>query len=300
VRNTQRGAGTVRGRDRTRLRQLLWALGLFVCLLLGKQFYPQQLLQAGERVLAVVSSSVDFDAAFSRLGARMADSESAMAGLREFCVSVFGPGEEQIVVEQTAVVFSPQLPRVHTGLLCEEIRPEAMFAVLCTQTREMAVPAVGTVLIAAPEPEQALPEGHTMDKLSLGALETVSPVRGELNSGFGYRDHPVNGKHLFHSGVDINAGLGDPIAAFADGEVEYLGEDDSYGLYLQLDHGNGIKSFYAHCRSLCVQTGQQVRAGETIALVGDTGTATGPHLHLELKCAGQRVDPAWYVELVGT
>jgi len=299
VRNTQRRTGTVRGRDRVRLRQLFWTLTLFVCLLLGKRFYPRQLLQAGERVLGVVSGSVEFDTAFSRLGAHMAESGNAVAGLREFCACVFGPGGEQEGTEQAAAVFSPQLPSVHSGLLCEEIRPESMFAALCTQTREMAVPAAGTVLIAAPEPEQALPEGHTMDKLSLGTLKTVSPVVGELNSGFGYRAHPVNGKYLFHSGVDINAELGDPIAAFADGEVEYLGEDGSYGLYLQLDHGNGIKSFYAHCRSLCVQTGQWVRAGETVALVGDTGTATGPHLHLELKCGNTRVDPAWYVELIG-
>ena len=75
-----------------------------------------------------------------------------------------------------------------------------------------------------------------------------------------------------------------------------MGENDSYGLYIQLDHGNGIKSFYAHCKSLCVKKGQTVALGEQIGEVGSSGTATGPHLHLELKCAGLHLDPLYYID----
>ena len=71
-----------------------------------------------------------------------------------------------------------------------------------------------------------------------------------------------------------------------------IGEDPTY---LQIDHGNGVKSFYAHCSKLCVSQGQTVAAGETVALVGSTGVSTGPHLHLEIKCNGVHVDPAYYV-----
>lgn len=78
--------------------------------------------------------------------------------------------------------------------------------------------------------------------------------------------------------------------------MDYIGQDDSYGLYLQLDHGNGIKSFYAHCSKLCVSKGQLVAMGEKIAEVGSTGNATGPHLHLELKLDGMHLDPTQYVE----
>ena len=134
-----------------------------------------------------------------------------------------------------------------------------------------------------------------MDQLSLGTIESVAPVFGTLTSGYGYRDHPINGKHRFHGGVDIGADAGTLIAAFADGRVEYVGEDNSYGLYLQIDHGNGVKSFYAHCQQICVRKDQAVKAGETVALVGSTGTTTGPHLHLELKCGEVRVDPAYYI-----
>lgn len=291
----QTSADRMSRRERTRLKQLLWSLGLVLSILLGKQIYPERMLEAGERILAVLGSNTAFDAAFEKLGESIRASGAPGDGLREFCVAVFGARDDAEVRQTAACAL--ELPAAHAGLLSREIQPEELFAQLCVQTDDAAIPAVGTVLFAAAQ-EESLPEGCTQDKLSLGALDTVSPVVGKLNSGFGFRDHPVNGKYLFHGGADISAEAGDPIAAFADGTVEYLGEDSSYGLYLQLDHGNGVRSFYAHCQAVCVETGQRVAAGETIALVGSTGTATGPHLHLELKCCGMRVDPAYYIELL--
>ena len=98
--------------------------------------------------------------------------------------------------------------------------------------------------------------------------------------------------------MDIGGQEGDPIGAFAAGTVEYIGENDDHGLYLQIDHGNGVKSFYAHCSKLCVSQGQTVAMGETVALVGSTGVSTGPHLHLELKWNGLHLNPAYYVEFL--
>ena len=89
-----------------------------------------------------------------------------------------------------------------------------------------------------------------------------------------------------------------PIAAFADGVVEYTGEDNSYGRYFKIDHGNGVKSFYAHCSQVLVQKGQTVALGETVGLVGSTGNVTGPHLHLELKYGKLHLNPAYYVEFL--
>ena len=80
--------------------------------------------------------------------------------------------------------------------------------------------------------------------------------------------------------------------------VDYIGANDDHGLYLQIDHGNGIKSFYAHCSKLCVSQGQVVAAGEKVAEVGSTGVSTGPHLHLELKWNGLHLNPAYYVEFL--
>jgi murein DD-endopeptidase MepM/ murein hydrolase activator NlpD len=137
-----------------------------------------------------------------------------------------------------------------------------------------------------------------MDQLSLGDLDTTLPILGHLNSEYGYRDHPINGTYQFHGGVDIGGQSGDSIGAFAAGTVEYIGEDDSYGLYLQIDHGNGVKSFYAHCKKLCVSKGQTVSAGEKVAEVGSTGSATGPHLHFELKYNKLHLNPAYYLEFL--
>ena len=161
-----------------------------------------------------------------------------------------------------------------------------------------AVPAVGTVISVSDYSGDPLPNNYTMDQLSLGELETVTPVMGHLNSEYGYRDHPINGRYQFHGGVDIGGQSGDPIGAFAAGTVEYTGEDDSYGLYLQLDHGNGVKSFYAHCSRIVVTKGQVVALGEKVAEIGSSGSATGPHLHLELKYNKMHLNPVYYVDIL--
>ena len=286
--------------ERMQLGRLFFVFLLFLAVFIGKRAYPVKMLAAGERIMDVLSHNMDIEAVFSRLGSSITGADEMMKGLETFCVEVFGElKQEEAAVVKEAAILAPVLPAVHSGLLENQLEHTR----LCVTEKsviseEEEIPAVGTVVIAMPAPETPLPEGYTADKLSFGSLETVAPVVGHLNSGYGYRIHPIKGTRCFHGGADISARAGDPIGAFADGVVEYTGEDDSYGLYLQLDHGNGIKSFYAHCQSLCVRKGESVSAGECVATVGATGTATGPHLHLELKCAGLRVDPAYYVELL--
>lgn len=164
---------------------------------------------------------------------------------------------------------------------------------------EPTVPAAGTILLKADYDGEAPPQRYTMDHISLGALDTIAPAEGYLTSSYGYRTHPITGEHQFHGGIDIGCPEGDAIGAFASGTVEYTGEDDSYGKYMQLDHGNGIKSFYAHCSKITVRKGQAVAKGEKIAEVGSTGRSTGPHLHLELKYNKMNLNPAYYVKLAG-
>ena len=99
-----------------------------------------------------------------------------------------------------------------------------------------------------------------------------------------------------HEGIDIAAESGTGILAFADGKVNYIGESDAYGMYLQLQHDNGVTTFYAHCSELCVQKGERVKQGDLVARVGNTGVSTGPHLHFEVKKDGEFLDPKPYVE----
>ena len=134
-----------------------------------------------------------------------------------------------------------------------------------------------------------------MDRYALGLSETVDPVDGFLSSPFGWREHPIDGGEKFHYGVDLAVDSGTAIAAFAAGTVEYIGESDVYGLYFQLDHGNGVKTFYAHCSELCVRQGETVAAGEKVAESGATGEVTGPHLHFEIKREGVRLNPVYYI-----
>lgn len=126
------------------------------------------------------------------------------------------------------------------------------------------------------------------------AYET--PVTGTLSSPFGLRKSPVLGSEEFHYGLDLAAAEGAAVRAFADGTVRCLGESSSYGKYLILDHENESATLYAHLKSAAVEAGQSVLRGQSIAAVGQTGNATGPHLHFELQKEGQYLNPVYYVE----
>ena len=119
-----------------------------------------------------------------------------------------------------------------------------------------------------------------------GALQWPLPVAGTITSPQGYRTDPITGEVSYHSGTDIAAPEGTPILAAADGTVTIANALDSwggsYGYHVKLDHGGGLTTLYAHCSSICVTVGQQVKAGQVIAYVGHTGRATGPHLHFEV------------------
>ncbi|MBD5084581.1 MAG: M23 family metallopeptidase [Clostridiales bacterium] len=142
-----------------------------------------------------------------------------------------------------------------------------------------------------------LPRNVSFAFYELGLGETVVPVSGTATSGFGYRDHPVSGTNEFHLALDIGAAEGTEIGAFADGVVEYIGTSDEFGNYLKINHDNNVSTFYAHCSKLLVHKGDQVTCGQTVALVGQTGNATGPHLHLTIEKDNIRLDPAYYVDL---
>lgn len=141
-----------------------------------------------------------------------------------------------------------------------------------------------------------LPSNVSYERYELGLSETVCPVMGPVTSTFGYRTNPITQKHEFHLALDIAADEGTEIKAFADGEVEYIGQSDDFGLYFKIRHTNGVSTFYAHCSKLLIQQGDQVTCGQTVALVGETGMATGPHLHLTVEKDNIRLDPAYYVD----
>ena len=124
---------------------------------------------------------------------------------------------------------------------------------------------------------------------------TVKPVSGTITSRFGHRSSPGGVGSTNHKGLDIAASCGTKIYAVAKGTVEFSGYKGSLGKLVIINHGNGVKTYYAHCNSLKVSSGQKVEAGSNIATVGKSGTATGYHLHFEVRVNGASVNPQNYI-----
>ena len=116
-----------------------------------------------------------------------------------------------------------------------------------------------------------------------------------LTSGFGMRVHPILGVRRGHKGIDLASPVGTPIRATADGVVGRADWFSSYGLYVSLEHGGNLETRYGHMSRLNVAAGQTVHKGDVIGYVGTTGRSTGPHLHYEVRVAGEAVNPVPYM-----
>jgi murein DD-endopeptidase MepM/ murein hydrolase activator NlpD len=128
------------------------------------------------------------------------------------------------------------------------------------------------------------------------ALMTVplrKPIDGEIDlvSSFGVRLDPFSGSPAMHTGLDIHGEIGESVRATADGTVSAAGWSGGYGRSVDIDHGNGLSSRYAHLSSIDVRVGQSVKSGQIIGRLGTSGRSTGPHLHYETRIRGEAVDP---------
>ena len=116
-------------------------------------------------------------------------------------------------------------------------------------------------------------------------------LTGVLTSGYGEREHPVSGEDSFHTGWDIAADEGTPLAAMYDATVTETGSGGSYGNYVEMRVSDRLSFLYAHCSQVLVSEGETVTAGQTVARVGSTGVSTGNHVHLEILVDGEVCDP---------
>lgn len=128
----------------------------------------------------------------------------------------------------------------------------------------------------------------------------ISPIgsnwRSLVTSEFGPRIDPINGKATVHSGIDLGVPTGTQVHAAKDGTVTKVAWDpDGYGNYLMIDHGGGLVTLYGHCSRILASVGQSVKAGNVVALSGNTGHSTGSHLHFEVRVNGQAVNPRGYL-----
>jgi hypothetical protein len=142
------------------------------------------------------------------------------------------------------------------------------------------------------EAEKTLSEKH----VRIAATPSIMPTQGYVSSSFSSsRWHPLLGRPRPHLGLDIVAATGTPVIAPADGRVTSAGNRGHYGILVEIDHGHGIVTRYAHLSRAAVKTGQRVQRGQDIGAVGNTGLSAGPHLHYEVLVNGRHVNPSRYI-----
>ena len=300
-------------KEKRRLTQLVICVVLFAAIFVGKGLSPEGVFQSGDDLLEMIQTDTDFKKVFISVKEAATGEDSVWKHIRQFLnntaeseADTSSRGEEGPAVQMTKLSLR-QIPTHKTmlaqmGLKAEEIRqPEPE---VTPEPTPEPTPTPNPQPSPSPSPKvepytgPALPAGATMEYYDLGLGETVTPVLGRLTSAYGYRDHPISGEYIFHAGVDLSANMGTPIKAFAGGTVDFVGRSDSYGLYIQLNHGNGITSFYCHCSELCAQKGDKIEIGQVVAKTGDTGNTTGPHLHMEMKKDGVLINPLYYIKVI--
>jgi len=148
--------------------------------------------------------------------------------------------------------------------------------------REMQLDILAGLLFDAEAQTEAIPAGRPV-------------LSGWLSSAYGSRTDPFTGKRAWHQGIDFAGAEGDHIIAVASGVVSWSGERTGYGTLVEIAHGDGLITRYAHNRENRVEVGDLVRQGDVIALMGNSGRSTGPHVHFEIFKHGRAVDPSSYV-----
>lgn len=292
-------------RDLRRLAQLVACGTVFVLLVAAKLLLPAKMEAFNARLTATMEQNMDVQAVFSAVG--RAFSGEADGGVEAVYRAVFGPQTEP--ASQTAAVFGKDVSAQAVGSSQENAAQMT--------TRKLSAPADAALdalrgfrdgspeVSQEPEAEAAglayvlysqenLPEGVSMEQAILG-FDYSTPVSGPVSSDFGYREHPVEGEERFHYGVDLAADAGTEVDCFADGTVTAVGESSSYGRYCVVSHPDGYATLYAHCSRVTASSGAAVKRGQKIAEVGETGMATGPHLHFELQRDGAYLNPIYYV-----
>ena len=264
---------------------------VFVLIVALKLLFPQAIEGFGRSAMQLIGSDADFKEAFAAIG-RAASGEEAMSdSLQDAYAAVFNPSavaaehEGEQLLSSVYDETSPATKTVSEIKLIDvnEMRTEDK------TNGEQSTETETDFLIPA------LPENASMEHRNLG-FSCVTPVCGTLTSAFGWREHPVVGDLRFHYGVDLAAEKGTEIYAFANGEVFATGESSTLGKYIILTHPDGYRTLYGHCSKI-LKSGGSVAAGEVIATVGDSGMATGSHLHFELQNGTLYLNPIYYVEI---
>ena len=271
----------------------------FVLLVAAKLALPARMERFNAKLAEVLSRNMDVQAVFSAVGRGIAGDGSGAA--EEVYQAVFHPEASGGAAVETALAMPDELPAMD---MLREYQTALPDSVPKEETTSEAQPAqesptqteVSTLAYVLYS-DKNLPEDVSLEQVILD-FDYCTPVCGTISSPFGYREHPVEGEERFHYGVDLAADTGTTVSCFADGTVTAVGESSSYGKYCIVTHSGGYTTLYAHCSHITVSSGAEVARGEKIAEVGETGMATGPHLHFELHQNGAYLNPIYYVSSV--
>jgi len=294
------------------LLQLVACGSAFVLLVAVKLLLPGKMARLNEHLSALMRQNMDVQAVFSAVGRAVSGEEGIDGTLEDVYQAVFRPQEGEPVETSARVEGQLEVPQALDSLRAfrtgtgdsdgwMETNPLSSGTAGAEETPETVPEETGTQAEASTlayvlYSDQNLPENVSMEQAILG-FDYCTPVMGPLSSNFGYREHPMEGEERFHYGIDIAADTGTAIGCFADGTVTAVGESSSYGKYLIVAHTGGYSTLYAHCSRVTASSGAAVTEGQKIAEVGETGMATGPHLHFELHRESEYLNPIYYVSL---
>ena len=277
---------------------------LFIGLTTAKIAFPQHSSQLRQQVLEVINHNDDYTQLVQAMGSRLTD-----GGLGQELIAALKLHNDQSEEPlQSAMERDGEKQAVDViGLEPFAMGYETILESV-TGTKQTAMAAAGNALGELPEAVSAflqlqeeyenkgylLPDNVRTDMPELPFIYT-EPVAGYDSSGFGYRVHPIQGGVKFHFGTDFAANSGDDVLAFADGYVYAAGTSPGYGNYMILTHDGGFTTVYAHLSAFVAKEGDMVSCGQRIARVGQTGNATGPHLHFELMQDDVYINPEYYL-----
>jgi murein DD-endopeptidase MepM/ murein hydrolase activator NlpD len=223
----------------------------------------------------------DRDVQVASLGA-LANEVASLYGLKQNKVSTAKPSASSVAAAPTPATLA----------LSDNVNPQQVKISIDQFYALRAQALSGRVSRAL---ESGLTSDYSGDWTQLADAPQMWPVDGPVGSGFGQREDPFNGEGAFHSGIDIEAPYGTPVRATADGEVSGAAMGSGYGRAVVLNHGHDVMTVYGHLSAIAVLPGQHVILGQVIGYVGQTGRATGPHLHYEVRVHNVPVNPHKYL-----
>ena len=307
----------------TRLRTII-CCSIFLLAATIKLFSPSATAGLRKIIFGEISQDTDYKEVFSVIGETLSSKDKLINAFDRIYVSVFGEEEISDGNENIAEFTPTSLPQQSTQYAALSSEPgETTVKFLMSAAKNVAEmqeteepetetytepqldntdSAQETISTFTPPTitydyaDLTPPDGVELNYVALN-IDYTLPVQGTISSKFGYRLHPLSGEITFHNGLDIAANEGDTITCFADGYVRAAGEHSNLGKYLIITHENGVETIYGHLNDWLVTEGSTVTKGQPIALVGQTGAATGPHLHLEIYINGVKVNPLYYFDL---